>query len=127
MRPFRDTDFNYLSAIGAISHSAFKGRWLSSFSREDQKTIHQRFVEAVSKKASTESNVSIVENNGFEFGFPDETIEEFRPSLSQGEVTSEVTRYLKNTDYKLSSLENFPTIKKNLFKIQYASAIFCFH
>lgn len=103
--------------IAAISHPAFKGRWLSSFSKEDQRIIHTRFIEAVSKEALNESSTASVEKNpNFDFGSPDDTIDEFQPSMSQGEVTAEVTRYLKNSDCQLSILERFPEIRKTFLR-----------
>lgn len=45
-----------------------------------------------------------------------QTIEEFEQSSSQGEVTAEVTRYLKSKDSHLEVLEKLPTIWKAFLK-----------
>ncbi|XP_043282530.1 uncharacterized protein [Venturia canescens] len=112
------SETNVDAAIAAISHPRFKGRWLTQFSEVEQRRIHQRFIEAVSFEASTEASSSINVNldEDFQFGTSSLTIDEFEPSLSQGEVKAEVTRYLKSQEIDLMMLEKFPNIRKTFLK-----------
>lgn len=112
---------NIDAAIAAISCPQFKGRWLSKFSEDEQREVHKRFINAVSNEVETEmletqknQNEKDIDDN-YQFG-PDLTIDEFRPSSSQGEVKAEVTRYLKSNDKDLSMLDKFPLIRKIFLK-----------
>ncbi|XP_071581983.1 uncharacterized protein [Temnothorax nylanderi] len=106
------------AVIAAISHPQFKGRWLVPYSRDVQKNIHERFLVAVSRESSQEVQSSVNQNydDDFEFGHTNLTIDEFRPSLSQGELTAEVTRHLKSKEIQLDMLENYPSIRKTFVK-----------
>ncbi|XP_043284952.1 uncharacterized protein [Venturia canescens] len=115
---FDFTELNVDAAIAAISHPRFKGRWLAQFNEDQQRLIHRRFVEAVSLETLTEARIPLDENQDdeFQFGPSAETIAEFEPSLSQGEVKAEVTRYLKSKETQLVMLEKFPNIRKTFLK-----------
>lgn len=112
---------NVDAAIAAISHPQYKGLWLSTFPEEKQRVIHDRFLAAVANEVDTQTygaEEDQEENDmSFEHQFgPDLIIDEFKPSSSQGEVTAEVTRFLKSKEKNLSMLNKFPIIKKFFLK-----------
>ncbi|XP_043286912.1 uncharacterized protein [Venturia canescens] len=112
------SETNIDAAIAAISHPRFKGRWLTQYNEVEQRTVHQRFIEAVTLQASilASSPINEYQDDDFQFGTSTLTIEEFTPSLSQGEIKSEVTRYLKSKESDLAMLEKFPNIRKTFLK-----------
>lgn len=68
------------AVLAAIFHPQFKGRWLTTFSQEEQRLVHERFSQSVSGKACSEPSNSIDKNcvNSFNFGNAASTIPEFQ-------------------------------------------------
>ncbi|CAG5096883.1 Protein of unknown function [Cotesia congregata] len=95
--------------LAAIPHPQFKGRWLTPFTDEDQKKIHDRFSEVVSAEASIDSTVGITEDEIDEFNFGEfsSAIPEFQPACKFFSIKLSFTKFFL-------SLKKYSSIKENI-------------
>ncbi|XP_057339645.1 zinc finger BED domain-containing protein 4-like [Microplitis mediator] len=107
--------------IAAISHPLFKGQWLASFPPDVQKLAHEKFSETVSKEASIDTSIDVIDNGDADnqklnFGNRGALVREFKVSSSQGQTAAEVDCFLKSSKFRFSILDDYPTIRQVFLK-----------
>lgn len=113
------SDESMNAAIAAISHPAFKNRWMVRLDLATQNKIMLAFTEAVTREVnaleevnvSQKSNTNSGKSNFFHYGQDD--TEEYAPVT---EISNQILQFL-NDDYReFSMLDRYPAVKQVFLK-----------